>query len=584
MRRRKGVYWKAGFVVAVVLLAVAKPYSSWKGERFTERAANSLASGNPSQAALEARVALAADDSNSVAVGHLAEAYEKLNDRRLLPVLEQLTGDKGTLRYARAALAFGEIDLAKQSLAEFHPSATEEVVEYSKLGILWAEMAKDSGALFTHLEALARANADSEAGESALLKLAGLVALSGNMTMPDDLYAQLKEWAGRDDALSLDANVLLWAMASRDPNVPVQSSRFLDRLKITDSDSPEVINLKSAAQIRAMDFAVAFEDDAWMGLLSGLQQRVTEQRDPTLSGVVLQWMHRHQQYTETVDAAKRSSASLEPTPEDDDDVVRRIVLARILVADACARINDWQGVGRWCEGPPWGSHEYLRSLLIARALSGASTDSIPVPAARWLRLAVGQALENPADLKSLELAARTYGPRGLWIELHRGIASRSTDNSLRTSSLAIIKKVALESGNLVLFREASEQLAELIPDDWGDRHNALFAATLMDTVPASTVSALTELRSEQPDSVDVAVSLSLALARTGDLEKAVQVLAVLDQPLLAAPGIAPFCAIVYALAGDVELSRKYADKPAELHFPESQRLLTQAMTTLEANG
>ncbi|MDA0813512.1 MAG: hypothetical protein O3C21_14125 [Verrucomicrobia bacterium] len=121
---------------AIVLLLVAKPHSTWKSNRFSERAAASLAKGDARQAVLESRVALAADDKNSDAVAHLAKAYEELNDRRLLPVLEQLTGDKGNLRYARAALAFGEIDLAGQSLAEIQPQATEEIVEYSKLGVV----------------------------------------------------------------------------------------------------------------------------------------------------------------------------------------------------------------------------------------------------------------------------------------------------------------------------------------------------------------------------------------------------------------------------------------------------------------
>ena len=147
-----------------------------------------------------------------------------------------------------------------------------------------------------------------------------------------------------------------------------------------------------------------------------------------------------------------------------------------------------------------------------------------------------------------------------------------------------MKKVALESGNLVLFREASEQLAELVPDNWGDRHNALFAATLLDTVTPSTVNALVELRLKQPDSPDVAASLSLALARTGDTEKAVALLESLDQRMLTAPGIAPFCAIVYGLAGDIEKAQKYASHPAELYFPESKRLLTAATTNPESEG
>lgn len=214
--RRTRVYGKVGMAGAIVLLFIAKPYSNWKSDRFSARAAASLAKGEASQAVLESRVALAADDSNADAVAHLAEAYEELNDRRLLPVLEQLTGDKGNLRYARAALAFGEIDLAGQSLAEMHPQAAAEIVEHSKLGVVWAEMAKDAVALFKHLETLARADAtQSESGESALLKLAGLVALSGTMTMPEDLHGQLTAWANRDDVRALDSTV--YPMGDRKP-------------------------------------------------------------------------------------------------------------------------------------------------------------------------------------------------------------------------------------------------------------------------------------------------------------------------------------------------------------------------------
>ncbi|MDA0813511.1 MAG: hypothetical protein O3C21_14120, partial [Verrucomicrobia bacterium] len=244
-------------------------------------------------------------------------------------------------------------------------------------------MANDASALFKHLETLARTDSErSEAGESALLKLAGLVALSGAMTMPEDLHEQLTAWANMEDARSLDATVLLWAIASRDPNQQGQCATFLDRLAITVDDSLETIRSKSTAQLRAMDFSIAFEGDDWKQLLAGLQQRILDQRDPALTGVVLQWMHRHQQYAEVMEAAARLAVSLTPLPDDEEETVNRIVLARILVADACARVNDWQSVGRWCEGPTWGSNEHLRSLLIARALAGASVDSVPVPAVR----------------------------------------------------------------------------------------------------------------------------------------------------------------------------------------------------------
>ena len=92
---------------------------------------------------------------------------------------------------------------------------------------------------------------------------------------------------------------------------------------------------------------------------------------------------------------------------------------------------------------------------------------VPVPSQRWLRLAVGHSMEDRSRLQDLVQAARTYGSRALWVELHRGIASKSTERDVRLSSLQILKEIALESGNLMLFREAVEQLAELVSRQLG---------------------------------------------------------------------------------------------------------------------
>ena len=99
----------------------------------------------------------------------------------------------------------------------------------------------------------------------------------------------------------------------------------------------------------------------------------------------------------------------------------------------------------------------------------------------------------------------------------------------------------------------------------------------MDAIPASTADALRELRASQPQSADVAVSLGLVLARTGEVAEAVTIVESIAPDERNQPGIAPFCAIIYALAGDDTKSREYAERPAELHFPESQSLLNQAL-------
>lgn len=577
VRRRKRFILPAVIVTLGTLLCT-QPYLNWKSTRFSERASMSLAKGNPTQAVLEAKVALSANATNLNASAQLADAYEALGDPRLLSILESLAGEKASLRYTRAALAFDEIELARQSLSAIHPENSIEAAEYNKLGVILAEKTSDLDALFHHLANLARGE-DVDSGHTALLRLAGLIALSGNHKLEQDLQDQLEELERSDDERSLDATVLLWAISSRvdtDEDSPALASKWLDRLLMALSNDRHPSQTSVAALLRAMDFAIAFEDDGWRKMLSALQEKALAGRNPLVAGLVLQWMHRHNQYAEVAQWANHCSASLVPVGEDEDEVLRYIVLARLLVADACARSGDWQGIGRWCAGGEWGDHEYLRSLLLARALAGESKNEIPEAAQHWMRLAVGQALVSPKHLESLEAAVLTYGPRGLWLELHRGIGAKASNRKARIRSLLALKNAAIEIGNLLLFREATEQLTELKPDDWAEQHNALFAATLMDSVSASTVAALRELHNVRPDSDDITASLAMALVRTGSLVEAVATIESIEIGEREKPGIAPFCAIVYSLAGDNEKSKAYASFPAQLHFPESQRLFATA--------
>ncbi|MGK0186882.1 MAG: hypothetical protein ACI9R3_002666 [Verrucomicrobiales bacterium] len=573
VRRRSSLYVKIAIVSAVALLLAVKPYIHWKSGRFTALAGQSLAAGHPEQAVLEARVALDSDEENRLAINHLASAYEALNDPRLLGVLEKLAGEKGNLRYVRAALTLGELDLARESLSTFQPQADEEI-EYYQLGTLLAERATDAAALFEYLKQLIRAtDRRSEPGASALLKLAGLTALSADYTLPDEFLVELEKCGRSDDPRALDAAVLLWAIMSRSGE---PDSEWLEHLLVKADDSADIVDKKSTALLRAMDFAIAFDDETWQEMLLSMQEWLVSRRAPQLAGNVLQWMQRHQQFAEISKCAIQFATSLSPQKDDEEGTVRIIVLARVLVADACARANDWQGVGRWCEGGSWEQHEFLRSLLLARALSGGSKEVIPVPAQRWLGLAIGQALGDQVKLQSLEKASRTYGPRGLWIELHRGLATRAADRDARLRSLAILKRDATETGNLMLFREATGKLGEMIPGNWADQHNALFAGALMDVVPVSTVPALFELQKTQPDSVDVKASLGLAQARIGQSAAAMKTIEAVSSADRKKPGIAPFCAIVYGLAGDQAKALEYANLPADLHFPEAHRLLLAA--------
>ena len=328
--RRRG--WRTWCAVVLLVSGVAliwKPYSNWKSAFYSKRAAHSLQAGEAERAALEARVALAADDGNKRAAVQLAEAYEQLNDPRLLSVLENLAGEKKTLRYARAALEFGEVELAGESLDAFNPDETDEVIEHSKLGVVWAEMANDSEALFEHLEKLARARMKGHLSrDPALLKLAGLVALSGNMTMPPDLKSRLNELGSGADDRSVDAAVLLWAIASRRPSEQSQSEMWFERLLQVASDG-NASEIGDQAIMRALDFAVAFEDDSWKRLLAALQDRAVTQKNSKLVGLILQWMHRHRQYSESAAFATRSFQSLQPDPDDTPETARIVILTRL---------------------------------------------------------------------------------------------------------------------------------------------------------------------------------------------------------------------------------------------------------------
>ena len=108
---------------------------------------------------------------------------------RLLDVLEDYTGGKTTLRYARAALTFRELEKAEESLTGFSPLEPQELNEYHSLGAVWSELTANGDALRQHLAELARIRRMGEAHDpEPLLKLAGLIALSGESSMPDDLW------------------------------------------------------------------------------------------------------------------------------------------------------------------------------------------------------------------------------------------------------------------------------------------------------------------------------------------------------------------------------------------------------------
>ena len=373
----------------------------------------------------------------------------------------------------------------------------------------------------------------------------------------------------------MDATVMAWALSVRVRSD--EADEWLRRLQsLTDVEEWTKEGKKRVAILRAMDFAATLELPAWNEFSNRWIDATRRERNVPASAELLQWLHRHGKHEAVAEVANLFSDSLKLEPEGSAAENAIVVLVRVLVADSCVRSGKWRSALEWCEEANWGAYEALRFLMMARAEIGESKNSSML-AQRSIRLAVGLAKGDNELLETLDRAAREYGAETIWIELHRGIGDRGGSDSIRKRSLQLLKRHSLEIGELGLFRECAEKLTQLNPENWGDRHNALFAGALMPTMPSTTISGLRSLHDEVADSADVAASLGVALARSGKNEEALRAIESIPLEERFSPGIAPFCAIVYGLLGDQETAWAFEALPSEVHFQQTKDLLERAL-------
>jgi hypothetical protein len=250
-------------------------------------------------------------------------------------------------------------------------------------------------------------------------------------------------------------------------------------------------------------------------------------------------------------------------------------LVQIGLSDAYITVKDWNGLRKMVSSGNWGTVDFLRHALLARAFRELGSESDA--AAQW-----NEALKNVAadagQAVNLAETVEKWGWRNEAVDLLWITAKDPTkaDDALRV----LYGYFARNSDTENLYRVLLHQF-ERHPGDPDIQNNFAQISLLLNLNADRGQKAAREVYEKNPKNPAYVSTYAFALHSAGQSKKAVQVLETLPPEELRKPEIAAYYGIVLAASNDQARAGEYLDigEKAAL-LPQEKALIEKARRSL----
>ena len=547
--------WSLIIVALIAAAYVAKltlpaPYHRWKARGHAQRAADSLAHGDPRRALLDAKNALEHNPLEAEAIRVVAKSLEALG----IPGAEDWRAKLDTLRprdpenipaltgallktsgWESAEQRLETLDEAGRNTAAFHAVAAAIAMEKRDAVAAeshWAEAVRLEPAEKRHRMNLAAVRLESKVPGQREVALADLEGMRGNPATGTEALRQLLGDAIRRREASK-------ARALADALVAQEGCTFRDKLTrlttlrlIADERStPYLIELRDAALSEPMDLYALL---MWMNTNN-------------LVLMVEEWVHFFPQ-----------------------EMISRPPVG-LAVSEALMRNGEWQKLEDLIGTAKWGELEFMRKAFLTAALEHTGEDG---EAAREWTDAVSAARTRADGLERLARFAAQAKWAGRAEELMRTLATMPHCPRWVIDSLW---KDAFQHGDTAQLQKLSGVLAKSDPKGIATRNNYAFLSLLTRSAEGNPNRIAETLHKEHPENALVASTYALSLHQQGRAADAVAVMSALKPEALREPQVALYHAMFLLSIGQAERADEFLKLSAKWPMlPEEKALLERA--------
>ena len=291
--------------------------------------------------------------------------------------------------------------------------------------------------------------------------------------------------------------------------------------------------------------------------LGTLQAQVSA--NPVFVAQVAAWMTSHGQAREALAWMETLAGSIRAA---DPVLVTR--------ADAYVAVRDWRGLEQFLLQRPWGTIEFVRQAMLARAHRGLGEQRA---AAEYLRRATDLASGMALRLTSLTRMVASWGWEREAADLLWEIFDRYPAETWAADSLL---RRHWERNNTEGLRQVFAVQLKRSPKDVYLKNNlAMVMLLLQRDLPTAHRLAL-EVHQQVPDSAVNASTYAFSLFLQGRHVEAQETLESIGFEALNVPSIAAYYAIVSNALGETNKARQYAELARQARLlPEEKALLEQ---------
>ena len=548
--------WTLGIIILFVAGGILghKYYREWQERRLVAQANALINEGNLKRASLDARRVLQINPDSVEGCRVMARISEEAKNRTAVEwrrrAVDLSRGNVADLlALARAAIRFedkGQLDYALKRL----PEEAKNTAAYHGVAADLALVRKQTAEVERHLREAVRLEPENR---EFLLRLATLQIASADSATREEGKQTLKRLQ-EDPARRREATrrLLIDALRRRSLEEALALGRQLDAL-------PEKTFIDRLLLLSALH---GMADPEATPLLEEL--KAVASGNPEHAADLLSWFNGN-----AMPVAAISWASQLPAETLSQKAVP------IALADSHIAAGDWNGMRTIVKTGNWGSIDYLRSALAARA-SRELRDEADA-ASQWAE-ARQKVSAAPKQALTLAEVVQKWGWRDEAIEL-LWIAAKDPvngDDALQALYTYFAQNGATQDMYRVLLHRQG-----LRPDDRAVQNNVAQLSLLLNLNVERAQKIARDLYESEPKNAVYASTYAFALHAAGDSKKAEKVLSGLTPEELHQPEIAAYYGIILAGAGDHARAAEYLDLSADaVLLPEEKTLVEKARRTL----
>ncbi|HVF73125.1 MAG TPA: hypothetical protein VM940_16100 [Chthoniobacterales bacterium] len=552
----KVIIWTVGLILLVSVLGVVgyKQFRAWQQRRLVAEANALVNQGDYRRASLDARRLLQINPDSADACRILARLSEKAGSRSALDWRRRVM-DLGVatpqdlILLARAAVRFDDRTTADIAIGKL-PESAKATAEYHALLADIAFARRDGLEMERHLSEASRLEPENK---DYLMRLAA-VRLGATDAATREAGKQTLEDMQKDPLLAREATRYLAEDASR-RNLTLRALELAHQL----DTFPNKTYSDRLVLLTALDAA----KDSGLGVFLD-EMKAASAEDPERAAALITWLNMHNRAADAI----AWSTQLPPG-------VLGQKLVQIALADAFVAGKNWTGLQRLVNSGNWGTADFLRNALHARALREAGNQ--PEAAAQW-----NEALKKiSADVRQALVLAETvqkWGWRDEAVELLWIVAKDPVkgDEALRALYRYFAQNGDAENLYRVMLRHIEHR-----PNDPNIQNNFAQLSLLLSLNTERGQRLAREVYEKDPKNPAYVSTYAFALHSQGDTKKALKALETLTPEQLHKPEIAAYYGIILAAAGDHQRAGEFLDlgEKATL-LPQEKALVEKARRSL----